>query len=150
VFAFAGLVLLAVALANWPVLEIIGDDMHTRMPVLPRERLMYEYVHSVERTAVYEVFVLDPAGLRVVETGFQSYGAGLPLDSDNFRLENGWFIIDLDRTISRLVFRVASGEQQVLRFRNTSYLMSTFSEVGKAVEVRITPLYEIVLKHQES
>lgn len=42
------------------------------------DSLMLRYRHSVERTMVEEDLLPDPAGVRIVEMRYSSFGAGLP------------------------------------------------------------------------
>jgi len=77
--AIAGALLLVALLtalvAPEPRLALVDDrgDRH-----LTAEALTLRYRHSVERTIVEEDLAPDAVGVRVVETRFSSFGAGLP------------------------------------------------------------------------
>lgn len=77
--ALAGALLLVLVLTASAAPEArlaLVDDRGDRR--LSADALTLRYRHSVERTMVEEDLLPGPAGVRVVETRFSSFGAGLP------------------------------------------------------------------------
>lgn len=90
-----------------PLVEVTRGD-GTRLFAVRADRplrVRLEYMHSVERTPVLEVYEVSPNGLRLVRTEFVSQGAGLP--SEGFVKEGGRFVLRTDRPLSRLSIRVS-------------------------------------------
>lgn len=82
--------------ANEKVLVVADADTGEPILVVPVEngtRVTLAYTHSVEKTPVRDVYVVDGNELEMVEMRFQSYGAGLPARA-NVTRENGWFVFD--------------------------------------------------------
>ncbi|MFC7237233.1 DUF1850 domain-containing protein [Saliphagus sp. GCM10025317] len=75
-------------------------------PVENGERVTLAYTHSVEKTPVEDVYVVDGDQLRMTEMRFKSHGAGLPADESMERAD-GWFVVERSSTYSQL--RVAPG-----------------------------------------
>lgn len=64
-----------------------------------------QYVHSVERTPILEVYVAEPGSLRFTRMEFVSQGAGLP--SSGYVREGGRFVLRDERVLSTLPVRVS-------------------------------------------
>ncbi|MCU4741215.1 DUF1850 domain-containing protein [Natronoglomus mannanivorans] len=73
------------------------------IPVDDGETVTLAYTHSVEKTDVRDVYVVDERNesLRMVRMEFDSYGAGLPADADVERTEDG-LVTTVDRSYERL------------------------------------------------
>lgn len=82
-------------------------DRYLTQPVANGSTIALEYVHSVEKSRIYEEYTVD--GDRLVETRmeFESYGWGLPADA-NVTEVNGTFVYDPPGSLTRLT--VAPGE----------------------------------------
>ena len=63
-----------------------------RTAVSTGDVVTFDYIHSIELTPVQGLFAVEPDGwLRVVETRFPSYGAGLPVNVTG-RSHDGWMV----------------------------------------------------------
>lgn len=82
-------------------------DRYLTQPVANGSTIALEYVHSVEKSRIYEEYTVH--GDRLVETRmeFESYGWGLPADA-NVTEVNGTFVYDPPGSLTRLT--VAPGE----------------------------------------
>ncbi|HXF81617.1 MAG TPA: DUF1850 domain-containing protein [bacterium] len=67
--------------------------------------LRLEYLHSVERTPVVEVYAAGRRGLRLVRMEFRSQGAGLP--ATGYAVVGDRLVLRTDRRLDRLELRVA-------------------------------------------
>ncbi|MEW6244786.1 MAG: DUF1850 domain-containing protein [Bacillota bacterium] len=67
-------------------------------------RFALEFIHSVERTPVREVFDISRGRIILKETHYKSMGAGLPSSGERFTQEGDWFLIKgMDRDLGPLV-----------------------------------------------
>ncbi|UTF54417.1 DUF1850 domain-containing protein [Natronosalvus rutilus] len=82
-----------------------GETLLER-PVENDEQVTLAYTHSVEKTPVEDVYVVDGDQLRMTEMRFQSHGAGLPAD-ESMERTGDWFVVERNSTYSQL--RVAPG-----------------------------------------
>ncbi|MCU4751712.1 DUF1850 domain-containing protein [Halobacteria archaeon AArc-curdl1] len=76
------------------------------IPVEDRDTVTLAYTHSVEKTTIEDVYVVDGTTLRMTEMRFQSHGAGLPSDESVHR-DGEWFVVDRDDRYETV--RVAPG-----------------------------------------
>lgn len=92
-------------------LVVTSDDGKSLLtePVTDDTTIRLEYTHSVEKTPVADVYVVDGTELRMIRMEFDSYGAGLPADAPVERAADGeGYVYELDRSYDRL--DVAPGE----------------------------------------
>ncbi|SIR90203.1 DUF1850 domain-containing protein [Natronorubrum daqingense] len=71
------------------VADAADGDALLEIPVDDGEELTLSYTHSVEKTPVEDVYVVDGDVLRMDRMVFQSFGAGLPTD-DIERTDEGY------------------------------------------------------------
>lgn len=85
---------------------LISDERGVLLGVLPLDdgRFDYVFVHSIHLTLVEEKFRVDGAGdLHLFELRYESSGVGMPADAEGgYRLEDGRFILSMDRTFDRI------------------------------------------------
>jgi len=96
-----------------------------------------EYTHSVEKTQVRDVYVVEDGRLVLERTVFESYGAGLPSEAEVERSDDGGFVFRPDgRSTDELVVstgRVAGHELVVGGERHD---LTNLSEAG-TVRLRV-------------
>ncbi|SFS74316.1 hypothetical protein SAMN04488556_2546 [Halostagnicola kamekurae] len=76
-------------------------EMILETPVEDGENVTLAYTHSVEKTAVQDVYVVDDAELRTDRMVFRSHGAGLPSDAD-IELTDEGFVVSPNRSYETL------------------------------------------------
>lgn len=83
--------------ATTPVLVVTDDDGSELLavPVTEGSQVGVEYTHSVEKTLVTDVYVVDDGALAGDRMAFSSYGAGLPSEAAVNRTD-GRYVTDLD------------------------------------------------------
>ncbi|MFC7222425.1 DUF1850 domain-containing protein [Halalkalicoccus sp. GCM10025322] len=87
-----------------------GGKVLLTEPVTDGTTVRLEYTHSVEKTPVADVYVVDGTTLRMTHMEFDSYGAGLPANAPVERAADGQgYIYELNRTYDRL--DVSPGER---------------------------------------
>jgi hypothetical protein len=76
---------------------------------IPDGRFSHVFVHSFHLTPVEERMELDPAGgFRLYELRYQSCGVGMPTETEEgFRLENGVFILSMQRRFEKIPVMVS-------------------------------------------
>lgn len=78
---------------------------------LPDGRFDHVFVHSIHQTLVEERFKIDEAtgDLHLYELRYQSSGVGMPADAEGgYRLEDGHFVLSMDRTFRKIPLRVST------------------------------------------
>jgi len=76
---------------------------------LPDDRFSHVFVHSFHLTPVEERMEMDPeGGFRLYELRYQSCGVGMPTETEEgFRLENGEFILSMQRRFKKIPVMVS-------------------------------------------
>lgn len=104
-----GLVALATLIFNiWGDYDLVIRDQETnkeyiRLKVQVGDQLELAWIHSVELTPWIEVLeIVEDEQLMLIETRFQSYGAGVPYETEgNFLVRDGYTIMtDIDQLFS--------------------------------------------------
>jgi hypothetical protein len=138
-------IILAVGLATvsfYPTTSVIliksGEQLLLSAPMGPGDRLMYSYIHSVEKTMVREYFQVSEGALNLTHTEMQSYGAGLPSEhTDGFSFSQGWFSIPLNRSFEKIVLRASPATDQCLTTPTSSMSLNALP-AGSTVEIEVT------------
>lgn len=119
----------------------------------PREDKSFtiKYIHSVERTPVWEMYTIEEGEIVLEETVFQSYGAGLPATSpyDFDIVEEGFRLYNIDQKMTNLVYRTgAVRANHELTVGGRTYLFVEFSEPTEGVkfETQKTPIIVYLAK----
>lgn len=102
------------------------------------------FIHSVERTPVEDIFLIDK-NLKIVlkEKRFSSFGAGLPGElygQEKFSLENGRFIIrDINREFSEILMFVGEvvANHTIIFNDNNDYQLASLGLAGKSVKINL-------------
>ncbi len=92
--------ILAIILYPTNVLVISdGNTSHTFIIGGDGLNVTIYYIHSVERSPVYEMLKVNGSGIYVVEMKWQDFGAGLPEDIQ--KLQNGYYVKYVDIYIGK-------------------------------------------------
>lgn len=148
--ALAGALLLILVLAGLlapdPRLAVTDESGATRL-IAPA--LTLRYVHSVERTIVEEDLGADVRGVRVLETRFSSFGAGLPSQPQ----WGGRFVpatagvmavADMSVVLPEVRIRVGRVSEQALVDRGRAVRLDTLVAPGQAVTIRSVTLPRVL------
>ena len=98
--------------------------------VLPGDNFSTLYIHSVEKTPVKEIFVIDNQ-YRIIlsETQVSSSGAGLPsqiFDEEQFLLKDGKFIINnINRILPFIPLMVGENSHNIFFFKEETVELSS-------------------------
>jgi hypothetical protein len=98
----------------------------------------FNYIHSVEKTLVEGTFLIEKDGaLRIMETRFSSYGAGLPNIHEKTLRKNGWFVTEGGERLENLRFFFSPINRPVLKFRDKETALRTKKNEGGLLEISI-------------
>ncbi|MFP4662308.1 MAG: DUF1850 domain-containing protein [Halanaerobiales bacterium] len=128
---------------------IIKDNQTlSRHFLLPSEGFSLTYHHSVEKTAVEEIYKLNLSGGFIMDrTIFQSYGAGLPLESKNFSIEGDKFVIDdMNIELEEVRIRVSRTPGQIIKIRQKKYDLQEIGRPGELTTIKSGTLYTIFIE----
>lgn len=108
--------------------------------------VVLEYQHSVEKTTVRDVYVVDGDELRMTRTEFSSYGWGLPSrEAIDGRTANGAFVVAFEnRTYDELFVSPGSIAGHTLTVGETTY---DLVERSNETTVRIAVTREQSIRH---
>lgn len=138
VLMLLGLVLAAFLPKHDVVVVTLGDRIYATIPLDKGEELVYCYIHSVERSEVREYFTIMRGTLVLTRTAMKSFGAGLPTEqAEGFSFQEGWYILEMERPVPKLVLRVSPFLEQKLMTEKTFVDLSGL-ESGLRVELRLT------------
>ncbi|WP_049969182.1 DUF1850 domain-containing protein [Haladaptatus cibarius] len=117
---------------------LVVADVETGEPILvtPVEngtQVALAYTHSVEKTPVRDVYVVDGAELEMTEMRFQSYGAGLPANA-NVTSESGWFVFDPPGRYAQISVAPGDVANHELRVGDEQYDLAALSG-GESVKL---------------
>jgi hypothetical protein len=126
----------------YPVQVLYARDMWTKDQLkswlVPKDATFsIKYIHSVERTPVWETYSLNDDEIILEETIFQSYGAGLPATSpyDFDIVEDGFRLYDINQVMTNLIYRTgAVRANHELLIGDKSYPFLDFSKPTQGVK----------------
>lgn len=143
------LVALAIlVLLNRP-LKIVIEDMNTEeelfiQDVEDGERFEVNYIHSVERSPVIEIFEVRGRDIYTMESHTESFGAGMPYEGDDVELTDGKFIIkNINRKVhgGTLRIRPSSVFPHHIKIGNQDLIISEEPYKGRNLEVKVIKSY---------
>ncbi|MDP3486341.1 MAG: DUF1850 domain-containing protein, partial [Bacillota bacterium] len=116
----------------------VENKVVTAIPIEAGDSIIYSFRHSVEKTVIEEYLEVAPPGFRLTHTRMQSFGAGLPSDiTDGFTLNNGWYVLPLNRYFVTIPFRVTGFTEQLLRIKEHVVSFALYAD-GSVIDLEIT------------
>lgn len=111
-------------------------------PVRADEQFTIGFTHSIAKTPVDEVFMVARNGeLIVIETIYESFGAGLPFDTEGQQqliTENGKYrLINLDRHLPDFLMAVGTVANHQLLIKGRQIPFLQFAQPGQSVRVKV-------------
>lgn len=133
---------------NQPV-KIVVEDMSTEEELFVQEveygeRFEVNYIHSVERSPVSEVFEVRGDGIYTMESHTESFGAGMPYAGEDVELKDGTFTIkNINRKVhgGTLRIRPSSVFPHHIIIGDTDIVISNAPYKGKNLEVKLIKSY---------
>ncbi|AEH50323.1 DUF1850 domain-containing protein [Pseudothermotoga thermarum] len=126
-----------------PILQILKGQRVVWAKAIFDGKFTMTYVHSVEKTPVYEFYKIDRDGyLHLYEARYSSYGAGLPSEpEEGFRIENNQLVLKITRKFEKIPLRVSHLDGHGILFKDGVIM---FKDIAKENELII--LRAVVLK----
>jgi len=124
------------------VFDLTENRVLHSVPASPGDTFTLIYIHSVEKTPVYEVYTFDGCGhIYLLETTVEACGYGLPEveEGDRFYFHSrGLTITDIYRKIDPLILRVSFLNKMLLAFNNNNGInLPEITSRGNRVEIRV-------------
>ncbi|RPJ73152.1 MAG: DUF1850 domain-containing protein [Desulfobacteraceae bacterium] len=122
-----------------------------RARAAPGDVVTFSYIHSIENIPVEGRFAIEADGmLRVVETRFASYGAGLPPPSAR-SADGKWLVAPGGEKIPRFSFYMAPINQPRLHVNDRTLDLAALLEPGDVLTLSSArfPWLLMCLKHPE-
>jgi len=115
-----------------------ADRVIFREKTAPGDVFTFAYIHSIENIPVEGVFVVEADGaLRVVETRFPSYGAGLPPEVTAKRTDGKWMVAPGGQKLAEFSFYISPINRSSLRIGDKTLDLNRLIESGDVVEVAV-------------
>ncbi|QDI92201.1 DUF1850 domain-containing protein [Salicibibacter halophilus] len=137
------LLLLAVFWEQTPKLQVIAtasDDVLLEEEIEPGDTFFHEYIHSVMKTPIREVFEINEDFEVVpIETWTQAFGAGIPYEADEpIRKEEGFYVIPDDgRVVEELRLIPSNLYTHTFQFKDETLYLSDMEEDDRRVMIHV-------------
>jgi hypothetical protein len=106
------------------------------------EEFVLSFIHSVNRRPVYETLRIEDDHLVVVQSRYDSFGAGMPeFSGDEGQLtwdDEGWLVWIVNRPIPSLDLFVGRTAQQRIAIKGTERVLADLVEPGASLSIRST------------
>lgn len=134
------------------VLIIESETKNVKHTILvPEKKFTLSFIHSVEKTPVYEVFqITEDNKLILVETTFSSLGVGLPYTEDNgeFKNEQGKFkLTGLNREFTSITMRVSPIPKHTITVGEKTYSLLSFVASDDLVKITAADRWMLVRRN---
>ena len=123
-------------------LHVINRDRHKvifSQDFQPGQKFSFMYIHSVQKTPVFEVYTVDAEGrVMLLETKVRSFGYGLPAprQGENYRIKDGYLQVrEMNRLVDRLLIRVNFVRLMELRLGPKALDLRKYGRGGDLIEV---------------
>lgn len=140
-WALAGAALALLLLHPVQTLEVRSrrsDKVIFRGKAAPGDVFTFAYIHSIEKVPVEGVFAVEADGsLRVVETRFPSYGAGLPFQATDKSADGKWMVAPSGQRLPEFSFYVSPINRASLRMGTKTLNLTTLIASGDVVTVAV-------------
>jgi hypothetical protein len=114
------------------------DSVISREPTAPGEVIRFTYIHSIENIPVEGIFSVEDDGLlRLVETRFPSYGAGLPSPATGRSEDGKWMVAPGGQRMAEFSFYVSPINRSSLRTEDQTLDLNRLIEPGDVVAVAV-------------
>jgi hypothetical protein len=143
--AIIGLGLAGIVLAGlfYPVqtLEVRSrraDKVVFRGKTTPGDVFTFAYIHSIEKIPIEGVFAVEADGaLRVVETRFPSYAAGVPFQATGKSEDGKWMVAPGGQKLPEFSFYISPINRPSLRMEAKTLDLTTLIDSGDVVAVAV-------------
>ena len=106
------------------------------------------FIHSVQKTPVFEDLAATRDSFRLIRTRYQSFGVGLPfLESEgNFYRDGDFFVMDnMNREFKNLSLRTGVGTQLTILIDSREVRLYELVPDGTKIDLIVAPFWKIIL-----
>lgn len=120
-----------------PVLVIVKDKKAIYTKKLEDGRFILTFLHSVEKTPVYEFYeVLANDTLHLFKTRYSSMGAGLPFQAEGrFEVKDGFFEAEISRKFKEISLRVSPIDGHGLLFTDGQVMFKDIAQINDLLKI---------------
>ncbi|WP_047152480.1 DUF1850 domain-containing protein [Aneurinibacillus tyrosinisolvens] len=113
---FAALLLLVIPRPFLILKDFKSQTSYAQIPIERDTRFTVEWTHSVEKTPWRETYVAGwPHGVKLIETSFRSYGAGVPADTGvETKVVNGWITAELSEQREQVIYLISRKDYKLI------------------------------------
>jgi len=134
------------------VLLIASERENVKQTIIvPQRKFTLSYIHSVQKTPVYEVFeIAEDNRLILIETTFSSLGVGLPYTQENgyFRNEQGKFkLTGLNREFTSIPIRVSPIPKHTITVGEKTFPLLSFVAPDDLVKITAADRWMLVRRN---
>lgn len=133
-----------------------NENVKLRFSLAVNKNFSLYYVHSVQKTPVWENYTLGPGeSLLLFSTAYHSLGVGLPFQSGEGKLvnfHNRFILKDLNRSYREVNLRAMPIARQALIYRGKMVLFNDFFAPGALINIKVShcSIVDIILWGGES
>ncbi|MDI3481794.1 MAG: hypothetical protein PWQ97_1449 [Tepidanaerobacteraceae bacterium] len=129
-------------------LSIINAEKREFLLPVPDRKFTLSFIHSVQKTPVYEVYYIDDDNNLVLkETRYYSLGVGLPFTDENghFSNENGEFrITGLNRKFPSISIMVSPIPGHVIIIDGKTYPLLSFTKPEESINIKAVEKWNLI------
>jgi hypothetical protein len=115
-----------------------SDEVVFRAETAPGNVFTFAYIHSIEQVPVEGVFVVEADGaLRLAETRFPSYGAGLPPEAAGRNADGRWMVAPGGQKLPEFSFYISPINRPSLRMGDKTLDLTNLIDSGDIVVVAV-------------
>lgn len=134
----SSLLLLAIFFIRIPVFSF---EMDERTFYLVEESFQLKWIHSVEREEWIENYEKSGNQLILTETYFKTFGAGVPSDSENTELVDGFVKMDINLLYPELYLTVSKNVQTTILANDREIPLYSFTSDYTTVHITNESIY---------
>ncbi len=122
---------------NTPVLVITKDERIIYTKRVEDAKFILTFVHSVEKTPVYEFYeVLADGTLYLYKTRYSSMGAGLLFQAEgSFEIKDGFFEAEIFRKFKEISLRVSHLDGHGIVFNNGKVMFKEIAQINDSLKI---------------
>jgi hypothetical protein len=115
-----------------------ADKVIFRKKTTPGDIFTFAYIHSIEKIPIEGVFAVEADGtLRVVETRFPSYAAGLPFQATGRSEDGKWMVAPGGQKLPEFSFYISPINRPSLRMGDETLDLTNLIDSGDVVVVAV-------------
>ncbi|WP_081976255.1 DUF1850 domain-containing protein [Ureibacillus manganicus] len=137
-WSIAALILLTIFFIKIPVFSFEFED---RTYYLIDQTFQLKWIHSVEKEEWIETYKKSEDQLLLTETYFKTFGAGVPSNSENTELVNGFVKMDIDLKYPELNLTVSENVQTTILTDDREIPIYTFTSDYATVHITSKSIY---------